>query len=138
MSDKVTPPDLSGELSDLKKRIDALERQLRPLASVFKPDITFSYAGALAAASSPPWVSRESRRLIEVVAALNTAGSTDTTIHILKNGSEALSVTIPATVLKVQVPCNIFLGADQDILSDEIVTAGTSAADLTVIHRFRR
>lgn len=138
MSDKIAPPDLSGEIESLKKRLDALERQLRPLQSAFKPDIVFSYDGTLAASESPTYVSRESRRVIEVVARLRTAGSTATQISVHKNGVEALAVTIPADQLMVQIPCNIFLAADQDVLHDEITTAGTGAEALTMIHRFRR
>lgn len=138
MSDKVAPPDLGGEIADLKRRVDALERQLRPIQSAFKPDIVFSYDGALSASESPTYVSRESRRVIEVVARLRVAGSTATEISVHKNGVEALAVTIPADQLAVHTPCNIFLAADQDVLHDEITSAGSGAEALTMIHRFRR
>lgn len=138
MSDKNLPVELGDELSDMKRRIDALERQLRPITSAFKPDIVFSHDGALTVSESPTYVTREARRVIEVVARLRIAGTSETVLSIRKNGVEALSVTIPATQLSVNVPCNIFLAADQDVLHDEIVTAGTDAEALTVIHRFRR
>lgn len=138
MSDKNLPVDLGTEIGDLKQRLDALERQLRPIQAAFKPDIVFSHDGPLSASESPTYVTREARRVIEVVARLRTAGTTQTDISVHKNGVEALAVTIPADQLAVNVPCNIFLAADQDVLHDEITAAGSGAEALTVIHRFRR
>lgn len=138
MSTANTPPRIDSELSKMKKRIDALERRLNDLASIYRPEIVFSFSGPLTPGESPTWTRREAGRLIEVHARLRVAGTTDTVIEIHKNGEEVLTVTVPAGQAMVRVPTSIFFAADMDVLHDVLTTAGTGAIDLTVMHRFRR
>jgi hypothetical protein len=138
MTGQNTPPTLDVELAKMKKRVDALERELRDLQVIFKPEIVFSYAGPLAVGESPTWTRREAGRIIEVVARLRVAGTTATTILIKKNNVTVLTVNLPAGQLHVEITCSIFFAPDQDVLHDVISVVGTGATDLTVMHRFRR
>ena len=141
MTGRNTPPDLAVEISNIKRRLDAIERKLNGLDDVFKPEIVFSYSGPLAVSISPTWTRRETGRMVEVHARLRVAGSTDTLIDIVKNGATILTVTILAGSLSVRRPCNgndFLFYADQDVLYDEITTVGSGAEDLTLMHRFKR
>lgn len=138
MTAKTAPPRLDDEIGKLKRRVDALERKLNDLLDVFKPEIVFSYSGALAVSESPTWTRREAGRLVEVHARLRGAGSTDTVVEVQKNAVTFLTVTIPAGQLWAQRMCAEFFSADSDVLHDVLTTPGTGAEDLTVAHRFKR
>lgn len=136
MSTSNTPPDPGRAVAALNRRVDILERRLRALEGQFKPEITFSYSGALTESSSPVWTRRDTGRLMSIAAHLGTAGSTDTSIDVLVNEATIATVTIPATVNSVLVPCSVIVNKDIDRLQDVIATVGTGAQDLTVQHRF--
>lgn len=136
MSTSNTPPDPGKAVAELNRRVDILERRLRNLEGQFKPEITFSYSGALTASSSPVWTRRETGRLMSIAAHLGTAGTTATAINVLVNGVVVATATIPATVASVVIPCSVVVHADVDRLQDIIATVGSGAQDLTVQHRF--
>lgn len=137
MTASTKPPTVDGELSAIKKRLDAVERRLNDALNLYRPEIVFSYSGLLAVSESPTWTRREAGRLIEVHARLRVAGSTETVIDIWRNDDVELTITIPADQTYQKVTTSILFAADQDVLRDEITTAGAGATDLTVMHRFR-
>lgn len=136
MTRGIAPPSIGSEFSSLKRRVDALERKLNDLLGQFKPEIVFSYSGALATSSSPTWTRREAGRLIEVHARLRVAGTTATEIDILRNDVVELTVTIPANQTYMKSMTSLYFAPDQDVLHDEITVVGSGAVDLTVMHRF--
>ena len=132
------PPSVQRELSTLKQRVLNLERMLNDLRVAYRPEIVFSQSGPLALGSSPMWTRRESGLLVEVVALLRVPGSTDTSIDVFRNDTVMLTATIPAGLQMVRVSTQVAYGADQDNLHDEVTVVGAGAADLTMLHRFKR
>jgi hypothetical protein len=130
-------PDLRRILGGLERRVGILERRINPQASEAgsNADIIFSHAGALMAYESPPVKVRYSGSISVLAVALGTAGSSNTVLQIMKNGSVAASVTVPSGssdyVPNVGVRVN-----GEDRISLKIDTAGTGAANLTAMARF--
>jgi hypothetical protein len=131
------PPAFVEQINQIKKRLDALERRKNPLPDVDRPEIVFSYSGALAVSESMQWTRRETGVLVEVLARVRVAGGSDTVIEVQKNGTTEVTVTIPADQTWVKIPCAVSFSADQDVLHDVLTTVGSGAMDLTVQHRFR-
>ena len=139
MTRPLTPPEIGSELAALKRRVDALERRLRNLDDVFRPELEFSYSGALTASASPRAPRRAAGRLEEIVCELDTPGSTATVVDVLKNGVAEATVTIAAGFYTVrQMVYGVTFSPTVDKIKAEITAAGTGAADLAVICRFNR
>lgn len=136
MSTSNTPTDPAKAVAALNRRVDILERRLRNLEGQFKPEITFSFDGPLAASTSPAWTRRESGRLVSIAAHLRVAGSDDTVVDVQVNETTVVTVTIPADVLSVVVPCSATVAADVDRIQDVITSVGSGAEGLTMQHRF--
>lgn len=105
---------------------------------ILQPEIVFSLSGPVTPSASPPWVRRTDGVLVEVVGLLGTAGSSPTTVVIARNGAPIHTLTIPAgQTSKVDAGLTIKYLDTADTLTDQVTAAGTGAANLTVLHRFR-
>jgi hypothetical protein len=129
-------PDDKRRIADLERRVGILERALRSTGAVPVDELVFSYAGALASATeSPPKIIRVSGVLTVLAVAFKTAGSTDTIIEVKRNGTVKNTVTAPASTTQVVVQVAIAFTAG-DVVSLNVATAGTGAADMTATARF--
>jgi len=140
MSEKLLAPDLRRILADLARRIGILERRISPTATAngtpANDDIIFSYAGDLASGTeSPPVKLHYSGFLATVSVALGTAGSTDTSLEINRNGSVIATITVPDAVFDWVVVVGARVNGE-DRISLTVATAGTGAADMTLSARF--
>jgi hypothetical protein len=66
----------------------------------------------------------------------DTAGSTDTVIDVLRNGTVVGTVTVPASTEIYNGEVTARFIADVDTLALEVTTAGTGATDMTAAARF--
>jgi hypothetical protein len=138
MPTSALPPDDKRRIADLERRVGILEQALRSTGAVAVDELVFSYAGALADdTESPPKILAASRVLTVLAVAFkdDTAGATDTTIEIKRNGTVKNTVTVPASTTKVTLPVAVaFSGGDT--ISLRVDSAGTGAADMTAAARF--
>jgi hypothetical protein len=136
MPTKVLPPDDRRRISDLERRVAILERAVTSTGAGSVDELVFSYAGTLTAGTeSPPKVVRVSAVLASLAVAFGTAGTTDTTLEVKKNGAVKNTLTVPAsTTLAVLQVAVAFSAADK--ISLRVNTAGTGAADMTATARF--
>jgi hypothetical protein len=111
-------------------------------------DICAPFPGPIATATTPrfyfpsgsPVVPSGSNLVMGLVATLDTAGSSDTTVQLLKNGSavSGSSTTLGSGVNSVTTPVIVmFDGPYTDYLQVEITAAGTGAAGLNVHVQWR-
>jgi hypothetical protein len=138
MSVSLLTPDLRRILGDLGRRVGILERRVTSAAAAVDDshEIIFSYAGELAASVSPPARVWRGGNLTVLAVTLGTAGSTDTIIDVLRNGTVVGTVTVPDSVEIFNGEVSARFAADSDTLTVEITTAGTGAADMTAAARF--
>lgn len=138
MSEKLVAPDVKRMIADLQNRVGILERRVtsRPAQAVTVETLVFSYAGALAASTSPPARLRAGGILSILAVTLGTAGATDTVLDVYRNGALAATVTVPdgATAYNAEVGVRFTAESDQLVLA--IATPGTGAADMTAEARF--
>jgi len=133
MSRTQLPPELTTAIAGMKRRITDLERALnRKTPTPVHEPCVFSFDGALVASISPRWYNQSGRTLGRWVAVLVTAGSTDTVLHILVNGTSELAITIPAGYDRITSATLLDVHPEHDVVQVEIVTAGTDASGLTV------
>lgn len=111
------------------------ERRLRRHAVPSVQSIPFTYSGAVAVSSSPPWVADTDVTLRKVRALLGTAGTSDTVVTVYKNGSSLGVLTLTSGDTNVAEDFAVSFAADTDLLTVAVTTAGTGAADLDVIAR---
>lgn len=139
MSVSLLPPDLRRVFTDLQRRVGILERRVGLSSTATNTpannDIIFSYAGALAASESPPVKLRYGGFLATLAVALGTAGSSDTTLEVKRNGATVATVVVPSSSADYSATVGARV-AGEDRISVEIVTAGTGAADMTAAARF--
>jgi len=136
MSATLLPPQVQRLIDDLAARVGTLERRIR--ASAITDDafeVMFSYAGALAAGTSPPARLIRPGTLTLLAVTLGTAGSTSTVIDVLRNGAVVATVTVPSSSGAHNGLVSVDYVAD-DTLALEITSAGTGAADMTAEARF--
>lgn len=137
MSVSLLSPDLRRILSDLAGRVGILERRINAKAAAVDGsyEITFSFAGTLAVAASPPKRMRKVGNLAFLAVTLGTAGSTDTVLTVERNGTVVGTVTVPSgdTAYNGEVTARF---AGDDVLVVSVTTAGTGAADMTADARF--
>lgn len=138
MSEKLLSPDVRRALGDLARRIGILERRVTSAGTAIDEshEIVFSYAGELAETMSPPARVWRGGNLTVLAVTLGTAGSTDTVIDVLRNGTVVGTVTVPDTVEIFNGDVFARFVADVDTIALEITTAGTGAADMTAAARF--
>jgi hypothetical protein len=131
-------PDDRRRIADLERRVGILERALRSTGAPIIDELVFSYDGPLVSGTeSAPKIIRVSGVLGVLAVAFKptTAGSTDTVLNVLRNGSVAVTVTIPASTTQFVVPVAVAYSAG-DTVALEVATAGTGAADMTATARF--
>jgi hypothetical protein len=138
MSVSLLPPDLRRILGDLANRIGILERRVTTAATSVDSShyIGFSYAGVLAASTSPPTRVWRGGNLTVLAVSLGTAGSTSTVIAVKRNGTTVGTVTVPSGAVIYNGEVSARFAADSDLLTLQITTAGTGAADMTAAARF--
>lgn len=139
MSVSLLPPDLRRIFSDIQRRLGILERRVTgPAASIdTSHEIPFSYAGDLAAGTvSPPARVWRGGNLTVLAVSFGTPGSTDTTILVQRNGTTVATVVVPSGADIYNADVFARFAADSDLLTLEIDTAGTGAADMTAFARF--
>lgn len=132
-------PDARRILRDLGRRVGILERRVTGAATSVDAsrEVVFSYAGELADGTvSPPARVWRGGNLTVLAVSFGTAGSTDTTILVQRNGSTVATVTVPDGVTVYNADVFVRFAADSDLLTLEIDTAGTGAADMTAAARF--
>lgn len=138
MTAGLVPPEVAREMSDLKKRVSDLERQLgEVLRGALDHGLPFNLAGPLEVTESVPWTPRFLTRAVDVVALLGVAGSTATSFEVRKNGSPVATITLEAGEVFRRSTISVPLTADTDLLTVAITVVGTDAEDLDVIVRFR-
>lgn len=140
MSEKLVAPEVRRQIGDLARRVGILERRIGgtgsgAAAGPVNTDLPFSYASALAVSESPPAKLRYNGFLTSIAVALGTAGSTDTTFDVKRNGTVIATVTLGSGVADLTVAIGVRVYAE-DRLSVEITAAGTGAADMTATARF--
>jgi hypothetical protein len=95
-------------------------------------DIIFDLPGAVTASTSPPVTPKNTFRVTGLSATLGTAGSSDTTVELLKDGSVVASVTLGsgATYGHAAISPPVTFVGRTDRFAVAVSTAGTGAADL--------
>lgn len=111
--------EIERYLSDLMNKFD------------FRPEVTASYFGTPTVATSPPYRWRYDVYVGEATASLGTAGSTNTTIDVKKNGTTLQTITLGNGVSTASVAINTAFTADTDVLTFAITAVGTGAQNLT-------
>jgi hypothetical protein len=131
-------PDLRRALGDLARRVGILERRVSATTAAISAsvEIHFSYAGALTETVSPPARVWRGGNLTVLAVSLGTAGSTDTVIDVLRNGTVVGTVTVPDGVEIFNGEVSARFAADSDTLTLEITSAGIDSADMTAEARF--
>lgn len=139
MSRYLEPPRVASQLSETKRRVDALERRLgQQIPNPLPYEVTFSHPGALTATESGRARHPRGGRLVIVDAHLLTAGSTDTVIAINQSGASVGSLTVPANATYAERSLDVLFSARQEVLTVETTSVGTGAEDLTVFCQFDR
>lgn len=138
MSVALLPPDLRRIFLDLTRRVGILERRVSTATETAADtsEILFSFAGSLAASTSPPVRISQAGILNVLAVTLGTAGSTSTTILVERNGTTVGTVVVPSSTTVYDAPIGSRFAANSDVLTLEIITAGTGAADMTAAARF--
>lgn len=113
---------------DLEQR----DRELEDYLGDQLPEMVWSYPGRLVASSSSPRRVRRYNTLLNFIFELTEAGTTDTRLQLLVNGSPVLVAVIPATETELLTVNRIKVVPNQDLVAWQIVTAGTGATGLTV------
>ena len=95
-------------------------------------DIVFSLPGAVTVSTSPPVTPRDTINAVGLSVTLGTAGSTTTTVELLKNGSTVATVNLGAgaTYGTATFTAAVTFTARTDTYAISVTAAGTGAADL--------
>ena len=131
-------PDDRRRIADLERRVGILERASRASGAVFVDELVFSYDGPLVdGTESAPKIIRVSGVLGVLAVAFKPgmAGSTDTVLDVLRNGTVVVSVTVPAGHTAFIAPVAVAYSAN-DTIAVAVNTAGIGAADMTATARF--
>lgn len=129
MPANVYPDTLTGQVAELLDRSEG--HTLAP-----EERIPFSYAGALAVSTSPPWVPLRDRTVFGCRALLGTAGTSNTVVTVYVNGGSVGSVTLGSGATNVGGSLTATaLAADTDVVTVGVTTTGAGAKDLTVLVR---
>lgn len=116
-----------------RENVRRLDRQMRRRV---RHSVPFSYAGALAASTSGPWVPQDDVTIAEVRALLGTAGTSNTVVTVYVNGVSVGTVTLGSGVTNNSASFSEPLTANTDVVTVGITTVGSgSPADLTVLVR---
>lgn len=140
MTRALLPPELEREVERLKIRVSDLERQLRNLIEQRPPETIFSKDGLVVVATSNRWYPRRDEKVIELLASLVLAGTTQTVIQILKNDVVVRTITIPTgqgAASPIVVNASIELQRNADDLRVAVLTAGDDAEGIVVQARMK-
>lgn len=134
MSEHLKRPNEFGQISELKQRVDALERQMRRAAKdVGQAELTFTFPGAIYVAISPIKRVPTARKYRLAVIDLDVPGSSSSVLRIVKNDTQVgTDITVPANTGYMEVTVSLNLTARTDALQVNLVTAGAGAEGLTV------
>lgn len=133
MSSKQLPPEIERIVTQLHRRVAALEKLLADRTPPpHRERIEFSYDGPLAAGLSQKWVNFAARTAGDWMCTLVTAGTTDTEIDILLNDVSVLTITIAAGEYSGRSTTLLDIRPGFDQLQAQIVTAGDGAEKLSV------
>lgn len=138
MPTSTLPPDDHKRIATLEQRVAVLERALHSTGAAPVDELVFSYAGTLVSGTtSPPKIIRASGVLGVLAVAFGpaTAGSTDTILDVVRNGTVANTVTVPASTTEYVAQVAVAYSAG-DTIALAVATAGTGAADMTATARF--
>lgn len=137
---RMTPGGFAGVLESVAPpmRSPHASRVLETYESeVFEEDMPFVLPGTIYASTSPKYKLRLDAVLYEVVTSLNTAGSTSSTIHVLRNGTNVQTITVPSSSVEVITTVDPTVAfVTTDYIQVRVVTAGTGAEDLDTQLRF--
>lgn len=137
MSVTLLSPDFRRLIAAVERRLSVLERRVTSRGETVDSShsILFSFAGDITATTSPPVRVWRGGNLTVIAVTLGTAGSTDTIIDVLRNGTVVATVTVPDSVETFNGQVFVRF-AVEDILALEVTSAGTGAADMTAEARF--
>lgn len=126
-------PSTPANISQLKKRVTALERYTDRSRGGELDEVLFTFPDTLYVAASPPYRYRLGGIVTSIVALLGTAGTTTTTVKVYRNGIIITTLTMAAGITSTSVNIAEAFGAGFDLLTVGITGAGAGAADLTVL-----
>lgn len=136
MTQSNQPPNLTTELSRLKQRLDVVERRLNNgLGPGPFPEIVFSCAGLLSPSESEVWSSPIACKIASLLTQVREAGTSDTTLDVIKNGAVVKSIRLPAGTTSVPTPCSIIMSPNSDRLWMRL-NSGGGASDISVSARY--
>lgn len=118
--------------------LERRDRELEEYLQLAMPDLIFSLPGPLRASTSPKYRSRDTYRVDEWIASLNSAGSSTTTLWVLVGGVRKVKIELESGETEVTVARYVLLEKNEDYVQVEIETAGTGAEDLSVQGVLRR
>lgn len=138
MTRPLLPPETEREIETLKRRVSDLERILKRLVKIWRPEIVYCVDEELDGhGESELFFLRESAKLVELLLSLRVPGTGETVVEIRRNGDSLGTLAIPAgSNGPVTRPFAVTFGADSDYLTFEIITPSAAARGLTAQARF--
>lgn len=121
-----------GLTAEQAEWMELRDRELERYIAESMPDLTFTLPGPLSQTTSPRFRSRMHYRVDLWIASLDTAGSTTTTLWVLRSGVRTVKIELGSGVNEVEVPRYVLLDKGVDYVQVEIETVGAGAKDLTV------
>lgn len=120
------------------ERLYKLERRTdTPTGPTPHREIVFSFYGALLPSTSGPWSHPDGATIASVVAQLGTAGTSTTTVRLLRNGAAIATLSLPSGSLRKETFLAGIAAGTEDRLQAEITSTGSGASSLTVQVGFR-
>lgn len=133
----ITPSAIPEDISDLSERVAALERRLGALDTLgLLRGGGFARSGAVTVGISPPWSPPTNCRLDRTLFLLGSAGSSETVVRTILDGTVIAETTIPVGAIRALARHGRSMAADETVLRYEIVVGGADAEDLSILPRF--
>lgn len=124
--------DILGLTVEQAEWFEHRDREIERYIAESMPDLVFSLPGPVTPSTSPRFRSRLHYRIDSWIASLDTAGSTTTTLWVLRSGVRTVKIELGSGVNEVEVPRYTLLDKGTDYVQVEVETPGTGATDLTV------
>jgi hypothetical protein len=124
---RALPSADEAELAALSVLWSERDRQLEDYLKAH--EVVFSYAGALATATSPPYPLRGTLR--EITIGLGTAGTSDTVVTPKRGSTSLATITLGSGITTKTVYYRERFASE--VLTLTITTVGTGAADLSAV-----
>ena len=101
-------------------------------------EVVFSQAGALTASTSPRYITKRKQTLKKVVASLDTSGSSNTVINVLRGATTIGTITITSgsNYAEINLSQTFYDNPSFYYLRMQVAAVGTGAQNLTVQARF--